>query len=259
VPFLLVTPPNQDVNCLAGSTNFDINSNSSWTALSNQAWCTVTPSGNGTGTLIASYAENTLSTPRIAVITISANGVNPVNVTVNQQGATAILSVTPTVKHVDYLAGVTTFDVTSNVDWSTSSDANWCQPTASGTGNGVISVSYSLNETMVTRTANISVIAVGVTPVQLQVIQSPSYVSINECDESGFRVFPNPASNFINVVMHDFKKGTLLTIYNAKGQVVEEYEIETAEFILDISGLQKGSYILKIKGTSFSKSFVIVR
>ena len=258
-PFLLVTPPNQDVNCIAGSTNFDINSNSSWTALSNQGWCTVTSSGNGTGSLIASYAENTLSTPRIAVITISANGVNPVNVTVNQDGATAILTVTPAVKHVDYLAGVTTFDVISNVDWTASSDANWCQPNAAGTGNGILSVSYLINETMLTRTANISVLAAGVTPVQLQVIQSPSYVSVNESDENGLTFFPNPASNFINVEMHDFKKGTLLQIYNAKGQEVGEYEIETSEFILDVSGLQKGSYILKIKGTSYSKSFVIVR
>lgn len=258
-PFLMATPPNQDVNYVAGSTNFNISSNLAWTALSNQGWCTVTPSGNGTGALIASYAENTLPASRIAIITISASGVNPVYVTVNQQSAAAILSVTPTVRQVDYLAGVTTFDVTSNVDWSTSSDANWCLPVATGSGNSVLSVLYLQNETMLTRTANISVSALGVAPVQLQVIQSPSYVSVNEFEESGLTFFPNPASNCLNVVVHDFKKGSVIQIYNIKGQIVVEYEIQSAEFNLDISGLQKGNYILKLKDTSLSKSFVIVR
>ena len=71
--------------------------------------------------------------------------------------------------------------------------------------------------------------------------------------------FPNPASNCLNVVVHDFKKGSVIQIYNIKGQIVVEFEITTAEFNLDISGLQKGNYILKLKDTSLSKSFVIVR
>jgi hypothetical protein len=85
-PTLIVAPPNRDVTYNAGITDFSVSSNTDWSVVSDQTWCTVNPSGNGNGTINANYAENVLVTPRIAHITVNVAGLTPVNVTVTQDG-----------------------------------------------------------------------------------------------------------------------------------------------------------------------------
>ncbi|MBK6966463.1 MAG: BACON domain-containing protein [Bacteroidales bacterium] len=74
---LLVTPQNQDVNAQAGTIDYIVESNSAWTATSNQTWCSVTPAGNGDGAISAVYDANTAEFSRIAEITVTANGIDP--------------------------------------------------------------------------------------------------------------------------------------------------------------------------------------
>ena len=89
-PTLSITPSNRDVPATpAGSTNFTVTSNSAWTATSNQGWCTVTPSGNGNGTIIANYTANTGS-QRTATITVTVQGLTPQTVTVTQASGESI-------------------------------------------------------------------------------------------------------------------------------------------------------------------------
>jgi len=92
LPTLSVTPSNQNVSSISGTTSFVLTSNSSWTAISDQAWCTVTESGSGNGTIIASYNENTSVSMRLANVTVTVAGLTPVVVTVSQ-AATPILSI----------------------------------------------------------------------------------------------------------------------------------------------------------------------
>ncbi len=85
-PTLSVAPANQNVAPAAGSVNFTVTSNAAWSAISDQTWCTVTPSGFGNGLITATYTENT-STPRTANITVSVSGLPDVIVSVNQDGS----------------------------------------------------------------------------------------------------------------------------------------------------------------------------
>lgn len=85
-PTLEVTPVNRNVIYTAGTTTFTITTNNNWTAISNQLWCTVNPSGFGSGTITADYNENTATESRIAEIMISVTGLPPVIVTVTQEG-----------------------------------------------------------------------------------------------------------------------------------------------------------------------------
>jgi hypothetical protein len=86
---LNVSPVNNNVpGSPSGTANFTITSNSSWTAASDQPWCTITPSGTGNGTAVASYSANTTSTQRIATLTITVTGITPVKVTVTQEPCT---------------------------------------------------------------------------------------------------------------------------------------------------------------------------
>jgi M6 family metalloprotease-like protein len=168
-----VTPSNQNVPATpAGATSFTVTSNSAWTTVSDQTWCTVTPSGTGNGTITANYSVNTLTSSRVANITTTVTGLSPVVVTVTQAGDVATLSVTPPNQDVTTPAGQTSFAVTSNSSWTVSSDQTWCVPTTSGSGNGTIYGNYAENTTVNTRVANLTVTVSGLTPVVVTVTQS---------------------------------------------------------------------------------------
>jgi hypothetical protein len=84
---LSVDPSNRNVLSSAGTTTFNVTSNTSWTVISDQPWCTVDPSGTGNGTINVNFTENTSITARIANVTVTVTGLTPVTVTVTQAGA----------------------------------------------------------------------------------------------------------------------------------------------------------------------------
>ena len=171
-PTLSVTPPNQNVTAPAGNTSFTVTSNSSWTATSDAAWCTVTPAGNGNGTIAAAYTLNTLLTGRTANITVTVIGLAPVVVTVTQAAGAPLLSVTPANQNVSSSSGNTSFTVTANINWQVNSDAAWCTVPASGSGNGNFAATYSANTSTTSRIAHITVSGTGVASVIVTVTQS---------------------------------------------------------------------------------------
>ncbi|MCX6283412.1 MAG: T9SS type A sorting domain-containing protein [Bacteroidetes bacterium] len=170
-PTLAVTPQNQNVTSPAGSTPFTVTSNSSWTAVSDQTWCSVTPSGTGNGTITANYTDNTTSSQRIAHINVTVSGIPPVVVTVTQSSPAPTLSVSPANQNVTSAAGTTSFTVTSNSAWTASSNQTWCAITGSGNGNGTITGNYLQNPDLIPRVATITVTVAGLTPVTVTVTQ----------------------------------------------------------------------------------------
>jgi plastocyanin len=88
LPTLNISPSNQNVNAGMGVTNFSVTSNSNWSANSNAAWCTVTPSGTGNGTITANVEENTTYSVRVANITVNVSGLPASVVTVTQDAST---------------------------------------------------------------------------------------------------------------------------------------------------------------------------
>lgn len=86
LPEISVEPSNQDVASGSGSTFFTVISNSDWTVTSSQDFCTVTLSGSGNGIITAEYGENTTPETRIAIITVTVTGLEPIPVTLTQEG-----------------------------------------------------------------------------------------------------------------------------------------------------------------------------
>ena len=257
-PTLSVSPPNQNVTPPAGTTSFTITSNSSWTSASNQSWCTVTNSGSGNGTITANYTLNPDLTPRMATISVTVAGLSPVNVTVTQEGAAPMLAVTPPVQNVTPQAGFANFTVTANLDWTATSDASWCLPTPSGTGNGTLIAMYQQNVSIQNRTANITVSAAGIAPVVVQVVQSGP-VGINEMDKHGLAVYPNPATGLVKVSFGslDARDGSVEMV-NALGAMVMHQQTGSAEMQLDFSALEKGVYLLIFRGKNAVASEKII-
>jgi len=180
-PALSVSPSNQSVSATAGSTDFSVTTNTNWTAASNQTWCTVTPSGTGSGILTATFSQNNTTSQRVANITVSVNGLSPVVATVTQAGLIPTLAVTPANQNVSSAAGSTAFTVTSNSSWTAISDQTWCTATPAGSGNGIITASFVQNPTTNLRIANITATAEGLSPLIVTVTQagasSPEFVT----------------------------------------------------------------------------------
>jgi hypothetical protein len=87
-PTLSVSPSNQDVPENAGHTTFTVLSNSAWTAGSDSAWLTVTPSGTGDGNIEADYLQNPYHINRIGTVTVTVAGLPAQMVTVTQASST---------------------------------------------------------------------------------------------------------------------------------------------------------------------------
>jgi hypothetical protein len=92
-PTLSVSPTSMNVTAAAGSVNFAVTSNSTWSATSNQGWCTVTPSGSGNGNITATYSANPAGT-RTVNITVSVAGGPSLNISLTQsENTTKVLNV----------------------------------------------------------------------------------------------------------------------------------------------------------------------
>jgi hypothetical protein len=159
---LNVTPLNQNVQPPADSVQFTVTSNVTWIVTCSDPWCTVTPaSGSGNGVITAKFTENTLASQRVASITVAADSLAPVVVTVTQEGVAPVLNITPPNRDVSSPSGTTTFTVTANVDWVASSDTSWCTVTSSGSGNGTITANFTENLSTEPRVAQIAVSGTG--------------------------------------------------------------------------------------------------
>ena len=169
---LSVTPANQNVTAPAGTTSFNVTTTATWSATSSSTWCTVTPSGTGNGTIVANYTDNPSSAQRVASITVTAPGAPTQIVTVTQDGAAPNLSVFPSNQDVTAPQGTTSFSVTSNADWTVTSDMSWCTPTPQGNGNGTIVADYLENPALTPRIATLTVNVTGLPSQMVTVTQS---------------------------------------------------------------------------------------
>ena len=248
-PFLSVDPHVQNVGDGAGTTNFAVSTNMPWTAVSNSPWCTITGSGTGNGTIVATFTDNTFASGRTASITVTAAGIAPVMVTVVQSGPAAMLNVTPATRTVTDPAGSTTFNVSSNTNWSCSSDQLWCQPTPSGTGIGLMTATYSQNLTQVIRTANIQINGTGATTVWVQLVQLPSFVSLDENPENALEVFPNPTTGlFVISSASNQMLEMKVSILNAKGKTILTRQCKGSNnYTFDLSQAASGNYFMKVE------------
>ena len=158
-PTLGVNPEMIEVSFEAGTTSFDVISNTSWEVSSNADWISHTPSGDGDGSILVEFNENSITLPRSANIVVTTPGLDPVTVVLNQTGSPAYLTISPLAYTVDTLAGAVSYAVSSNAPWTVSGNYPWVEISASGAGNGSIIAQYQANESASMRTATFTVVA----------------------------------------------------------------------------------------------------
>ncbi|MCX6285953.1 MAG: plastocyanin/azurin family copper-binding protein [Bacteroidetes bacterium] len=244
---LSVAPANQNVGAAAGSTSFTVSSNTSWNAGCNMVWCTCTPSGSGNGTISATYSENTSTSQRSATITVTASGAATQTVTITQAGAAPTLTVTPSSQNVTQAAGSVNFSVTSNTNWTSVSDQTWCTVTPSGTGNGTIAATYTVNSTGSQRIAMIT-IAVSGLPDQMVTVNQDAALGVNDQAAEAFTFYPNPVRSKLTVLSESLKTSEVeVSIYNINSsRVLGPVTISGSPASIDLSTLSEGIYFLRI-------------
>ena len=140
------------------SYNFVIYTNMSWEASSDQSWCVLSSSsGNGENTLSFNVSENTTGLERKAVVKVKSGSLTQ-EITIIQQSKSATLSVSTNIFSVNADRNTYNFSITSNLDWTITSDQSWCTPSiAAGSNNQTVSFVVSENTSAQERTAMISV------------------------------------------------------------------------------------------------------
>lgn len=87
-------------------------------------------------------------------------------------------------------------------------------------------------------------------------------IGINsQAAESRVRVFPNPASDKVNISLDRagvVPEKTVCRLYSVEGKKVYEYEFEGAFAELDVSGLARGYYTLKLESGNWSYSHKLI-
>jgi len=244
---LAVTPGNQNVSAAAGTTSFNVSSNTSWSASCAQSWCICNSSGSGNGTISVSYSENTSTSSRIATITVTGSGVAGVSVTVTQAGAAPTLNVSPPAQNVSQASGTTNFSVSSNTNWNAASDQTWCTVTPSGSGNGTIVATYLANPGSVQRTALITVNVSGL-PSQTVSVNQDGTVGISDHGAETFSIYPNPVSSKLNISSESLKASeNELNIYNINSlRVMGPLPVFGSPASVDVSSLPAGVYFVRI-------------
>lgn len=80
-----------------------------------------------------------------------------------------------------------------------------------------------------------------------------TYTSVNSMKATNNKLllYPNPANDYLNVSFDSGNNNSTIKIYNATGQTVKLFNLNNSgEMKLDVSGLQKGIYIIRVENGS---------
>lgn len=90
----------------------------------------------------------------------------------------------------------------------------------------------------------------GVAP--LNALELPYDVAQNHIELNSLNLFPNPASNEINIQLRDFVgEAVNITLFNLNGQAVKRLEVDEvyeSVFPIDVTALNNGTYLIRIEG-----------
>ncbi|HCT29463.1 MAG TPA: hypothetical protein DIW31_01735 [Bacteroidales bacterium] len=153
----------------------------------------------------------------------------------------------------------TTFDVTSNINWTAESDQTWLTiDNTSGSGNATLTLTATLNPSTNNRSATVTVSGVWVTPQTILVTQSGSPNGIDEISNNSFSLYPNPATDKVWFVINnkDAKGNFVVDVFDIAGRKIMTQDlgqyVPQETISLPLSTLKSGVYLLKVSVGGFN-------
>lgn len=78
--------------------------------------------------------------------------------------------------------------------------------------------------------------------------------------EKSVQIFPNPAKDYINILIRDENPQALnLRLFNSSGQLAGVYQMNSNDFQIDINNLPSGLYLLQLQSENSIKSYKILK
>ena len=244
---------------IAATSSFDITANTSWTATSSDSWLTLgSTNGTNNGTVQLSATANTSNSARVALITV-AGGPIPQVITVTQDAGAATLDISATTLNIAQLAASTsTFNITSNTNWTVSSSETWLTVnTASGSYSGSITVTADANNSVNSRNAIVTVTCNGVSKT-VTITQTGKTDGIDSKIVQDLKFYPNPVIDKLSIELSDIADVTTVLVYNSEGSLKGTYVQKNKSFEIDMNQYSSGVYFIKLvssKGTQTIKVF----
>jgi len=75
--------------------------------------------------------------------------------------------------------------------------------------------------------------------------------------ENNIRVYPNPASQTVNIAFSNLPSTDTVTIFDITGKLVKSAPIQTLETTINIGDLTAGVYLLQLKNTRYTQKLII--
>ncbi|MCL2572132.1 MAG: InlB B-repeat-containing protein [Defluviitaleaceae bacterium] len=211
-PSLTLSTSSWSPTSAASSAVVTVNANGTWSISSNQSWLTITnitPSTRtGGGFFTMNAPANPNSSTRSATVSVTVPGVPTRTITVTQAAHQANLAVSSSGWHLQtHHSSQATVNVTSNGNWTVSSNAtSWLTVSrSSGSGNASFVMSASANTGSTARNGTITVSIPGVVTRTIPVSQAAEAGSLslslstwtpsNFADSINVNVFSNRAWN----------------------------------------------------------------
>lgn len=200
--YLTLSKSNLDFPTSGGSLQLTVESNVLWIVSSKPSWITTnTEAGeHGTTSVTISAQANKSANERQGEVVISAmNSENRqylINRTIKVLQTPISLAVSQTALSVNPAGGSLSFNVTSNTEWTATSNVSWCKVnTTSGTGNKTVNITVTENNGTNDRTATITITAGNVTRT-VWITQSTATLSI---DKSNITFGPAANTQVVNI------------------------------------------------------------
>ena len=97
----------------------------------------------------------------------------------------------------------------------------------------------------------------GVVHVIDAVLIPESITSVDEEEETGFLLYPNPVENGEVFIKGNDWSGSTITVISAEGRIIEEYTLESSR--VDVSNLERGIYFVTLQGNkeAFSSQLLV--
>ncbi len=84
-------------------------------------------------------------------------------------------------------------------------------------------------------------------------------LSLQEEEFFEFKIFPNPASDIVNIQIPTFSEFTNMKIYDVLGKVVLDQNLNESSSTIDISFMSPGMYIMRFESGEASKTYKLIK
>ncbi|MCG8581081.1 MAG: T9SS type A sorting domain-containing protein, partial [Bacteroidales bacterium] len=99
----------------------------------------------------------------------------------------------------------------------------------------------------------------GITVGGPMITLDPVATSINKSNVASIAIYPNPATDFINIDLGNSESNVNISLINSKGAVVNHFVATESVTRIEINGLSNGIYFINIKGENINQTSKFIK